>query len=362
MINDIKFVKANNQLTQLLNMIDLSICIPSNRKLTDSQGSIDSALNYISQRNNSEVCVSDNSEDILKLNKYSNIQSDRFNYRFNKGLKEAENWQNASLNSIGHYIGYLADDDYIHSIGKPQVYEYDSKIAGYRPNFIVWEENKGIIKTTNFSIIEQNAKARVEAYFNNCNGNNNTLYSFIKKNISLEITSLCQLHPIKSGYYDWAIVLAYVSSGVLIEDNSTIYIYDNRNWAGSQEKINQAVEGLFVKGGLDGRGQLFINLFLAIDSFVLIGRKSSPVDRVELFDASQFAMFAYLNAFLKLFEKNKNTYYEAEKKAIEKLATANTIKDLLMEILNVIAVYNEKLTDGYIQFYNGSIEKKWGEF
>ena len=86
------------------------------------------------------------------------------------------------------------------------------------------------------------------------------------------------------------------------------------------------------------------------------------MDRVELFDASQFAMFAYLNAFLKSFEKNKNFYFEAEKIAIEKLATANTIKDLFMEILNVIAVYNEKLIDGYIQFYNGSIEKKWGEF
>ena len=343
-------------------MIDLSICIPSNRKLIDCQGSIDSAIHYISQRKNSELQVSDNSADINKLNNYDINKSENFTYKNNNNLNEFQNWRNASLCAKGYYVGYMADDDYIHQIGKQQIYERDSKIVGYRPNFVVWEEERGIIKATNFSILENDSKSRVESYFNKNGGNNNTLYSFIRSNITSDITDLCLLHPIKSGYYDWAIVLAYISSGILIEDNSTVYVYDNRNWSGPQEKINQTVEKLMIKGGLDNRGKLFINLLLAIDSFILIGRKSSPVERVELYDAAQFSLFMYLNSFLKFHNENISIYTVKENRQIEKIINSKTIPELLNEILNLIGVYNGKLVDNYIVFYKVALEKKWGDF
>jgi len=343
-------------------MIDLSICVPSNRKLIDCQSSIDSAIQYISQRKNSELHVSDNSSDISKLNNYTSNNSNNFIYKNNNGLSEMQNWRSASLNAKGYYVGYLADDDYIHLIGKQQLYERNSQIVGYRPNFVVWEEGNGIIKTSNFSILENDSKSRIESYFNKCNGNNNTLYSFIKNNITSDIIDLCVLHPVKSGYYDWAIVLAYISSGILIEDNSTIYVYDNRNWSGSQEKINETIEKLMIKGGLDNRGKLFINLLLAIDSYILIGRKSSPVDREQLFDAAQYSMFSYLNSFLKFYNENKIKYTAKEQREVEKIINSKTISELLKAILNLIGAYNEKLVENYIVFYKIALESNWGDF
>jgi hypothetical protein len=210
--------------------------------------------------------------------------------------------------------------------------------------------------------LENDSKSRIESYFNKCNGNNNTLYSFIKNNITSDIIDLCVLHPVKSGYYDWAIVLAYISSGVLIQDNSTIYVYDNRNWSGSQEKINETIEKLMIKGGLDNRGKLFINLLLAIDSYILIGRKSSPVDREQLFDAAQYSMFSYLNSFLKFYNENKIKYTAKEQREVEKIINSKTISELLKAILNLIGAYNEKLVENYIVFYKIALESNWGDF
>ena len=52
-------------------------------------------------------------------------------------------------------------------VGSNFLYDKSNFISGYRPNFIVWEENKGIVSGSNFSINQTLAKDRVNAYLNN---------------------------------------------------------------------------------------------------------------------------------------------------------------------------------------------------
>jgi len=338
--------------------------MPSNRDLNNSKRSIDSVINYISQNNNFEFTVSDNSNDINKKDKYSSNTFSNFNYLFNPNISESENWFNSSKNSTGHFIGFIGDDDYLISVGPSCKYEKGNKIIGYRPNFVVWEEGKGILKTTNFNINQLSAKDRVVSYFNNCNGNNNSLFSFIRSDISKSLSVLCKSsHPLKnSGYYDWAVVLAYVSSGFLLQDNSSVYIYDNRNWSGTTEDIDSKIKNLFKKDGLDDRGNLFLFLLLALDSFILIGRKSSPVDRHELFEAAQFTLVSYANAFFDFYLKNQQLYLHNEQLAINDLKNLSQPLDVMNQLLKILETYNESLIDPYLFFYRSSVELDWGYF
>jgi hypothetical protein len=344
-------------------MSNLSICIPSHRNLIDSQRSIDSAIDYSLQREGVEVSISDNSNDQYKSSKYSSKSIFNLKYEFTPKLNESENWYNSAKNSTGEYLGFLADDDYIISIGQNSEFETDKKIVGYRPNFAIWENERGIIGFTNFECSEITAKDRVASYFKNCKGNNNTLYSFIKRNISLDINTLVmQHHPVKSGYYDWAIVLAYISSGALLSDHSSLYVYDNCNWSGPQERINDAIMKLMLKGGLDTRGHLFLPLLLAVDSFILIARKTSPVDRAEVLEAASYAFQIYANHFINSYVHNPSQFLPQEIIAISEMRETTGLSKLLLAALKVIEAYTPQIVDQYKELYQASIGEAWGKF
>jgi hypothetical protein len=298
-----------------------------------------------------------------KKNYYSNQISQNFKYSYDPSLSEYENWSNSSKNSTAHYIGFIGDDDFLMPVGSNFLYDKSNFISGYRPNFIVWEENKGIVSGSNFSINQTFAKDRVNAYFNNAKGNNNSLFSFIRSDISKSVSHACINHPLRNaGYYDWAIVLAYISSGFLLQDNSTIYIYDNKNWSGSNKDIDSKIKSLFIKAGLDDRANLFIFLLLALDSFILIGRKSSPVDRNELFEAAQFSLISYTNAFFNFYQSNRNLFHSNEQIMINGLKDLNQPLAIMNQLLKILETYHERLIDPYLFFYRSTIEKEWGFF
>ena len=337
--------------------------MPSNRDFKDSRRSIDSVVNFISQKQNFEFIVSDNSTDINKNNYYSNHSALNFKYLYDSTLNESENWFNSSKNSSGHYIGYIGDDDFLIPVGSSFVYDKNVLISGYRPNFVVWEESKGIVSGSNFPIDQVTAKDRVNAYFNNNKGNNNSLFSFIRSDISRSVSVACLNHPLRNaGYYDWAIVLAYVSSGLLLQDNSSIYIYDNRNWSGTNKDIESKIKSLFHRAGLDDRANLFLLLLLALDSFILIGRKSSPIDRHELFDAAQFSLITYTNSFFNFYQNNRNLYHHNEQIVINELHGLNQPLEIMNQLLKILESYNGSLIDPYLFFYSSTVELEWGSF
>ena len=340
-----------------------SICMPSNRPLGNSQRSIESALTYIKLNKDTDFSVSDNSGDLLKSEKFGQQITDRFSYHADHSLSETQNWLNAAKLSSGKFIAFMGDDDFIIST-KAQMTRIDNPLTiGLRPNIIVWDKNSGVTAGSNFAITERTAKDRIQKYFELAKGNNNTLYSFIRRDISLDINFLCQeFHPVKTGYYDWAIVLAYLSSGILQVDHSNIYVYDNNNWNGSEIDISNRIKSLFEKGGVSDRAAYFIKFFLGIDSFILILRRQSPTSRGELEEAAIFSLYSYMQSFAEDYNKHKNLFTSAEQSIIELGSQVTDINNMLSWILKVIESFSEHLVPKYINFYENCIYRPWGKF
>ena len=337
----------------------ISICMPSNRGLSASQASIESVLTYATLRENTEFCISDNSNDPSKAEKYLPLVNENFKYSVSPDLTEPQNWFNALSISEGDYVSNIGDDDYLLSTGKQMEYILDKNIIGYRPNIVVWDKKQGVIRATNYGITGNTAKERIANYFKLAQGNNNTLYSFIKKDSMVNIFELIANHPIsKSGYYDWAITLGYVSSGNLLPDPSSLYIYDNHNWSGTAEDIQLAIKNLFIKGGQNERGILFLNILLAIDSYIIIARRSSEINFDERMDAAEYAFMTYAQSFLNNYLANTNLYSKKEIEAIKNFQSLSSISDLVIESIKVIGSYNEELLIPYLEFLKASIDKK----
>ena len=343
-------------------MTDLSIFMPSNRNYSDSRSSIESAMTYTKLRDGSELCVCDNSGDFNKSSQLTAFKSHSFQFIEAPGTSGSENFLKAMNSTNGRYIHRLDDDDHILSTGNSIKYEFDKKIAGYAPNFIIWDKGKGIIQTKSRGIKDLKAKDRINSYMQIANGNNVTFYSAISRSLSLDINNtIFNLHPIKGGYWDWAITLAYVSSGVLLEDHSTLHVYNLENWRDG-EQINKGISKIFSGVGSGNRGHLFLRLLLAIDSFLLIARNTSPINRDEASEAAQFAFAKYCTSFMQLYEKNKKNFLPAEIESIEKIHTNHGgFLGLLHWALNIVEIFEPSIINQYKVFYFACLEKKWGD-
>ena len=131
-----------------MNNFNLSICMPSNRDHIESKGSISSALNFC-DLTNSELVVSDNSNDIRKSNFWKNLNLNFFKYDAEAPTESNNNWYNALSKSAGLYAGILSDDDLILNIDQPAV-EYkeifNNNVIGIKPIIQLWNETVGTYK------------------------------------------------------------------------------------------------------------------------------------------------------------------------------------------------------------------------
>lgn len=343
--------------------MDLSIFMNSNRSYDDSRPSIESAITYTKLRNNSELCIVDNSGDMNKSAQYAQLKNSSFQFVEAPGISGRENFLKAMNSTNGRYIQSLGDDDYVLSTGNSVQYNFDQKIAGYAPNFVIWDKRKGITKTKSLGIKGANAKDRISAYMQTSNGDNVTFYSAINRNLCLDINNtIFNLHPIKGGYWDWAIVLGYLSSGVLLEDHSTLYIYNLENWRNG-ELIDKGISKMFSGIGAGNRGHLFIRLLLALDSFLLVARKTTPINRDEALEGAQFAFASYCTSFMQLYQQNRQSFLPAEIDLIEKIHTNyGGFIGLLRWALDVIEIFEPSIIKQYKEFYFACLEKKWGDF
>lgn len=340
----------------------LSICIPSNREHSCSKATISSALNFC-DLSNSQLVVSDNSNDIKKSNFWESISLDFFEYDSNAPLESNDNWHNAVKKSNGLYNGILSDDDLILNIDKSTVDYFDihsKNILGIKPIIQLWNENVGTYKTNNFNISDDAAKNRVHAYLTKSNGNNTTLYSFYKKDIFYDLISLSLHHPTKGGYTDWAFVCGLVSSGKILVDPSKMLLYKNNNWFGTQEHINAQDSLLYENCGLSNRGSFFGSLFRALDSFIYIARKNSPVERPEIIEAAKYAFELNISNFQEKYKKNSNQFTEEEGRVISKINLSNTLGNNLEISLKIVEVFKKDLVNKYINFYYESLKLDWG--
>ena len=139
---------------------NLTICMPSNREHVLSKGSISSALNFC-DLTNSELVLSDNSNDIQKSNYWNSINLNFFKYDSEAPSDSNNNWYNALSKSQGLYAGILSDDDLILNIDRPAIeYNeiYNNEIIGIKPIIQLWNGSVGTYRINNFNISDDTAK------------------------------------------------------------------------------------------------------------------------------------------------------------------------------------------------------------
>lgn len=364
------------------NSKDLSICIPSNRELVKSQASITAALNFC-ESSNSNLVVSDNSADNNKKNFWSSIQLPNFNYMTYENPNDDygwHNWSNVVSNGKTKFIGVLGDDDLILNINDTSL-DYnllDDSVVGIKPIINLWNKKTGTYKVNNFEIKGETALERVIDYSRNANGENTTLYSFYKKEVLDEIMKLSLNHPTGGGYGDWAFVFGLVSSGKIYHDASKLLIYKNDNWFGEASNIQKKTVSLFTRAGLSARSELFLHLFRAVDTYIYIMRKTSPVSQSELKKAGEYCFYKDIKRFLDRFINEFDKFSENESKAIACLFNMKNAEDVksnymfiisninnlninlaLLECLNIIDIHCPQLSNRYRSFYNIALEENW---
>jgi len=344
-------------------MTKLSIVMPSKRDVLMSESSIQSALTYVKLRGDADFCLHDSSGDANKAKKYKALVSSSFKYIDATGFEARENWLGAVRASNGEYVNLLSNDDYLLSVGDPVKYEINKGIVGYIPNFLIWNGIDGVTGKRNFGITGSTASDRVRELFVNTKGANVAICSAFERKLLSEVWSLAfDNHPIKNIYWDLAVTAALVSSGTVLQDKSSTYIYNSANLR-ETESITSTMEKLFRDSVVSDRASLFHLLLIAIDSFILIARANSPVHREEIIQAAQYSFAQYCNLFISSFKKNKSAYVAKEVAIIEKVDTNfSGFQGLLDWALSVVEIFEPKIIQEYKNFYFISIGKRWGFF
>ena len=340
----------------------LSISIPSNGKFEESKDSIKSAINFC-KLTSSELNISDNSNDKKKINYWKNFQASNIHFLKSKENNSTKNWYNSIKNASGIYTGIVSDDDIIINISNTEVdYKdiYNHNIFGIKPIIQLWNEDVGTYATNQFNLDEENSFQRLLSYTKLNAGNNTTLFSFFNTNILKELMELAIYHPTRGGYSDWSFVSGLVSSGKILHDSSKVLIYKNKNWFGPPDMILKNKVSLYTNCGLTERGILFELFLKALDSFIYITRKNSPVSRKEIIETGKLYFQNLILCFLEKYKNNKGCYSDSEQKYISKLSPSNSFEKNIEISLNILEVFNVNLVNKYLNFYNISLENDWG--
>ena len=139
-----------------------------------------------------------------------------------------------------------------------------------------------------------------------------------------------------------------------------LLIYRNNNWFDIKSNLIKKERDLYLKAGIGNRGILYSYLFKAIDAFILIFRRNSPISRKILLETAKVVLKRNLNLFLKNFEKNKIYYKNEEIIAISKINIEKDLFTIFYDLLEVIITFKKDLGDKYKHFYLNAIGEKWG--
>lgn len=339
-----------------------TICIPSHKNFADSIDSINSAILFARQTN-SKIIVSDNSECKVKFDYFTNIKIDNFYYKNTKGLDLTNNWLSTLEDVSTEFLSFLSDDDLILNISDNSI-DYstiDHSIVAIRPSVNYWAKDVGIYNSSNFAITETNARSRLSNYLDVSNGHNSTLFSAYRSEIIIPLYQLFNdHHPTRSGYTDWSLVFALVSSGKLIVDPNYSLTYKNTNWYGTHEFINKNLANLFILADLPEKTAVILPLFKALDSFIFIMRSFSPLEYIEKINAATFVLLYFINQFLNLDRSNLTKFSTNEADLFNNLSSCKTVNSALNTILQIISLQRDDLNFKYLSFYYNSLQQEFG--
>jgi hypothetical protein len=339
-----------------------TICIPSHKVYADSIDSINSAILF-SQQSNSKINISDNSQCIIKLDYFTNIKADNLYYKNTKGFDLTNNWFSTLENVSTEFLSFLSDDDLILNISNNSINysEIDQSIVAIRPSVNYWAKDVGIYNSSNFAISETNATSRLKNYLDACNGHNSTLFSAYRSEIIIPLYQLFNdHHPTRSGYTDWSLVFALISSGRLITDPNYSLTYKNTNWYGTHDFINKNIQDLFILADLPEKSAILLPLFKALDSFIFIMRSFSPLEYSEKINAASFILLYFINQFLSLDRFHLTEFTVKETELFSNLANCTTVNSALTTVLQIISCQRDDLNFKYSSFYYHSLKQEFG--
>lgn len=296
-------------------MIKKSIAMPSYRSYALSHGAIYAAENF-KLLIECDLFISDNSGDASKSGPYTT-----------KTLpcSRTENFLNAFNGTTGNFVLLMNDDDRILSIADVDI-DIPSDVVGIQPTVEMFSPSAGILKISSMYNVEAIAQDRLIEWTKSSGGTCHAFFSFWRRDILGSLLDLwANHHPTKGGYLDWAITNGLISSGKVIRDPSVIYFKDISNWVGDDTAVKKERSRIYAECGYEGLAE-HEQIMIAIDSFIFVNRKDSPVAPDERLKAALTCLFPY-------------TFPQVE------------------EVLNKF-----DLMDKYREFYLYAIGKPWGEF
>lgn len=277
----------------------LSIGIPSNRKLAACEDSIRSAVE-LCRRHNIGLYISDNAGDAQKTAALSEIvQGDGLRYVSRAPCGMIENWFDAFNGTDGDFVLMMGDDDKVFSYGTMiDVSAVADDVAGVRPAIMAYLEPRGIT-SINFSEIRRDKPMeRIVEHLKTSNGANLGICSFWRRDILKSIMELhFYAHPTKGTYCDWSLMNGLVSSGKVVKNPMMCYFYDVHNWMGDAVFVQKQVERAFESSGLPGSAAAYATVLNALDSFIYVARKDSPLSREDRVSAGLFCLTMLLENF-----------------------------------------------------------------
>lgn len=328
-----------------------SIYIYSKKNLNSSLQNIESLFNFLRNNEDTEIIYSDNSKD-EKKDKFF-FENNEKNFVYYKSPYDVDflNYLDCLKKTKGNFICSLNEDNKI-SILSDATNHYDVKnVVGFRPNILDVNEN-GIKEFSNFGIESDQPIDRIIEYSKKNKANNSTFLSFFKKemvHLTMELT--LKYHPFKEvGYFDWAIVLFYVTQGFIIQEKNLLII--NNNFTNMNSNLgNQSLKQTdFSNAGFDERLDKYFLLLLAYDCYIYILQKNSILDINTKKDLAEKVMYNFLNEFLIGLKNSINSLNIEEVKIINEISSCNNINDYFLNLFKILDLFAPGVAEKYNDF------------
>lgn len=344
----------------------LSIGIPSNRPLATSHSAIKSAHDFCT-RNGYSLVVSDNSGDAEKATWLRDLmQGPDMKHIDSPPCGMMENWFQTFHATTGNYVLMMGDDDTIFAYETAgPLADIASDVVGIRPAIMGYAENHGILRVNTSGITADHGAKRVMEHLTTSAGSNLGLFTFWRRDIMEPIMNLWfGPHPTKGTYCDWAVMNALCSSGPIIRHTAGTYFYNLQNWMGDAAAIQEQVERAFVKAGLPEGSSNYDRLLNAVDSYIFINRKVSPLSLEERYIAAVMTMNMYIQNQLQKEIVGATPHANAvaiatAMKKLEGLDDVPRVFEILAEVLDAI---EPGLAQRYKDFHQAAVGHPWGDF
>jgi hypothetical protein len=345
----------------------LAIGIPSNRNLAGSETAVRSAAAFCRQAA-AQLVVSDNSGEVKKEEELAaSLRAESLRYIKMPPCSMIENSLQAFNATEAEFVLMMGDDDRLFRFGESADFgNLPADVVAIKPCVFAYADPHGILTMNASPLPETGARERIVENLRTSSGTNLGIFSFWRRDVLKSLMELCCLHhPTKGTYCDWSLMNGLVSSGKVVVDPSTCYFYNIQNWGGDASAIAAQAERAFVVSGLPAGSSAYAYLFHAVDSYIFINRKDSPLPAQE---RDLTALFC-LNLHLKNYAANtprQSGHENAEEIAqlSDRLAAAvvadnvPAIFALLAEILNVV---RPNLGQQYKDFHHYAVGRAWGK-